>query len=243
MGFSDAGATPDLYIRYTFIFQDGRKKVLELRLDHQTLKLRPPAHSAVPAWAQLSFCQCPNCPLREPAHPHCPVAANLAEPVEAFKDSESFEEVDVEVETKDRKYVKHTSLQRGISSLLGVIMATSGCPILSKLRPMVDTHLPFMNPEETTYRVLSMYLMGQYFAYRRGREADWELKQLLALFEEVRQVNSSFCERLRSVHIKDASINAVTILNTLADLTSLSIEDGQLDRLEGLFRASECEGS
>jgi hypothetical protein len=164
------------------------------------------------------------------------VAAGLVDVVEAFKDSVSYEEVDVEVETRDRTYRKRAPLQAAISPLVGIHMVTSGCPILDRLRPMVDTHLPFMSPAETTYRTLSMYLLAQYFRQRAGKAPDWEMKGLVDFLAEVRRVNGAFCRRLAAIRIKDASLNAVALLNTLGDFTSFTLEIDDLARLEGLFR-------
>ena len=73
--------------------------------------------------------------------------------IHSFKDSISYEEVEVFITTKARTYMKRTTLQKGLSSLLGIYMVTSGCPTMEKLKPMVRYHLPFATEEETKYRV------------------------------------------------------------------------------------------
>ena len=146
-------------------------------------------------------------------------------------------EVDIEITTEARKYVKHTSLQSGISSLIGIYMVTSGCPVMDKLRPMVRTHLPFATGEETMYRALSMYLLAQYFVYKRGQRPDWDLENLAEIYEEIRSVNKSFCQRLSGAHIKDAILNAVVVLNWFAELTDISPRTKNLAEIERLFHA------
>ncbi len=114
-------------------------------------------------------------------------------------------------------------------------MVTSGCPIMSKLRPMVDTHLPFMTASESIYRMISMYLTAQFFLFRMGRKPDWELKEFVAFLEAARDTNAAFCKRLQSIGVKDASLNAISSLNAMGEITRLSLEMGDLARWERIF--------
>ena len=61
---------------------------------------------------------------------------------------------------------------------------------------MVRFHLPFATREETMYRVVAMYLMAQYFRQRNGLEPDWEMADLVHMYEDVTVVNKSFVDRL-----------------------------------------------
>lgn len=227
--------------RYTFAFDDGRRKEFAVDLDYDTLAMIPPQRDMHPGWTELSYRKCPNCPLSEAEHKRCPIAANLVDVVDFFKDSLSYETVEVSVQAHGRTYLKRTTLQEGVSGLIGIFMVTSGCPILNKLRPMVDTHLPFMTSEESSYRMISMYLMAQYFRERQGLRADWELKDLLRFLAEASETNASFCRRLQSLGIKDASLNAMSTLNALGEITSLSIETEDFARWERIFRESYGE--
>lgn len=225
-----------LRIRYAFNLRNGGIKEFDVALD-ESLRLIPKKRKSYPEWTKLSHHQCPNCPLKESEHPRCPIAANLVDVVRFFKDSISWEEADIEITTEARQYRKQTTLQRGISSLLGIYMVTSGCPIMDKLKPMVKTHLPFATPQETMYRAISMYLLAQYFLYRRGRKPDWKLAKLLKTYEAIRIVNRKFTERLGSTGIQDASLNAVIRLNVFADLATMALEEKGLDDIERLFQA------
>jgi len=225
----------EVALAYTFAFGDGSVRRFTARLDYETLGMIAPEKTDLPPWTELSFCKCPNCPLDEAAHPRCPIAVNLVEVVEVFKDSLSYEEVDVRVEAHGRTYVKRTSLQQGVSSLIGIFMVTSGCPILNRLRPMVDTHLPFMSADESTYRMISTYLTAQFFRHKAGKPADWEMKDLLRFLSECRETNSAFCRRLQSLGVRDASLNAMSILNAMGEITSLSIETFDMNRWQRIF--------
>ena len=224
-------------IIYKFTFSDHTVREFHVRLDGETLSLIPQKKSPAPRWTRLSYRQCPNCPLNPKIHPHCPIALNLVNVVEIFKNSISFEEVDVEIITEARNYTRHSDLQSAISSLIGIYMVTSGCPVMDKLRPMVKTHLPFATPEETIYRILSMYLLAQYFVYKEGKKPDWDLENLQEIYEQIQIVNKSFCQRLSEIQIKDASLNAVVSLDSFASLTTFSLELNQLDRIKHLFHA------
>lgn len=226
--------TSPLLFRYRFRFDDGAEREFVLGLDRETLALAGREGSSPPAWTSLDFHPCPGCPL-PPGASHCPIAVNLADVVEFFRARRSFEEVDVTVETEARRYFRRTSTQKGVSSLIGVVMVTSGCPVMDRLRPMVENHLPFMTPEETAYRLLSTYLLAQLFRARRGEPADWDLERLGEFIEPIRRVNMAFCERLTAMGTADASINAVVVLNSLSDFTSFAVGNNQLARLERLF--------
>jgi hypothetical protein len=233
---SDGRPAPLTY-RYTFAFDDGTQRVFTMALDRDTLEMLAPQRSSWPEWTALGYRQCANCPLKPEQSPRCPIAANLVEVVAFLHDRLSYEEVEVTVEGHGRKYVKRTALQHAAASLIGIFTVSSGCPILSRLRPMVATHLPFMTPEESTYRLISMYLMAQFFRHRHGRSADWELQDLVAFLHVAHETNSAFCRRLAAIGVKDASLNALAGLNAMGEMTSLSIEsrDEDLRRLERFF--------
>ncbi|MBI2981199.1 MAG: hypothetical protein HYY44_02685 [Deltaproteobacteria bacterium] len=222
---------------YRFKFPDGSEKPFEVMLDKATLRYVSCRQGSAPSWTGLGFCQCPNCPLDTARVEHCPVAFNLADLIEFFNASLSCDEADVTIETEERTYLKRTSLQRGISSLLGIYMATSGCPILDKLKPMARHHLPFASLEETQYRVLSMYLLAQYFVKKHGEKPDWDLTGLSEIYREIQVVNKAFCQRLQSLKGKDAVPNAVVILNVFAEIVPFVLDQQALQKIEGLFGA------
>jgi hypothetical protein len=196
----------------------------------------------LPDWTRLTHCQCPNCPLNPARHPHCPIAVNLVDIIESFKDRFSTEEAEITVLSDAREYHRHASVQSGVSSLMGLHMVTSGCPIMDKLRPMAHTHLPFATVEETMYRAVSMYLLAQYFRNGRGKTTDWKLEELLKIYEDIRQVNQSFVRRLLSINPLDASINALVSLDCFATVTAFSIVQHSLKGMEPLFQAYLGEG-
>ena len=165
------------------------------------------------------------------------MAANLVDVVEYFKDVKSFEQTDVEIITANRTYSKHVPLQDGLSSLIGLLMPTSGCPHLDKLRPLVHTHSPFSGLDETTYRAIAMYWLAQYFRKQRGLEPDWDLEGLAKIYEAVVEVNRCFHERILDVHVADAGLNALIQLDCYAQFTNRMLLRKNLGAIEKLFRA------
>jgi hypothetical protein len=220
-------------ILYKFQSDDGSEKEFDTILDGKTLELKnnPPPH--LPAWTKLSFNQCENCPLGAEVE-HCPVAANLAGLIDAFKFATSYESVFVVVETPERSYAKQTTVQNALSSLMGIYMVTSHCPILDKLRPMVRFHLPFASATETVYRSVTMYLLAQYFKKQKGKKPDWDLEKLVEIYKEISKVNKGMWNRVSAASSYDANVNALIVLNTFGDALRFSIKKG-LDDLEKLF--------
>ena len=232
---TDTASSKTVFFYYQFTFPNGHIKKFDVRLDPETLNLLDPPRGRHSEWTRLSYHQCENCPLHESQSPQCPAAANLESVLDFFKDMLSYEEVDVEITTPARTYKKHTALQMALSSLIGVYMVTSGCPILDKLRPLVRTHLPFATLEETTSRAVSMYLMVQYFLKKRGKEPDWELKNLARIYEDVKTVNKFFHKRIAKIHIQDAGLNALVHLDCYARFTNTLLLEDDLHEIEKLF--------
>lgn len=221
---------------YKFIFKNGVKREFNIELDSVTLNLIKTGNKACPEWTKLNCFKCPNCILDERKYEFCPIAVNMVDVIDYFSKLVSYESVEVIVTAKERKYIKRVTLQHGVSSLIGIYMVTSGCPIFEKLKPMVRFHLPFASIEETKYRAISMYLLAQYFLYQHGSQPDWDLKKLAEAYENVKVVNESFCKRLRTITGKDANLNALIVLDIFAGSVNFSIDSRMVDDLDYLFK-------
>jgi hypothetical protein len=146
----------------------------------------------------------------------------------------SHEDVDVNIFTTQRITFRKISAQKAVSSLMGLINATSGCPHTIFFRPMARFHLPFADSYETTYRVASMYLLTQYFLKKTGKEADLDLEGLKQIYSDIQMIDQAMIDRLRVAMKKDVLINAVTILDALAKLVPMAIEES-LGEIRHLF--------
>jgi len=222
-------------INYRFDFDDGKSAQFGINLERTTLRYIPETKHKPAAWALLDNNKCTNCTLNEESNPFCPIAANLDHLLGCFKDMNSFEPVTVTVETRERMYQAKTTIQLGLSSILGIYMVSSGCPILGRLKPMVRFHLPFASVEETVFRAVGSYLVGQFIKFRNGNNPDWELKGLHKLYEEIQIVNRCMAERLRSTASKDANINALIVLDVFAQELPYTIEK-HLSLVEYLYK-------
>lgn len=223
-----------LEINYSYTFQDQKRVEFSIVLEKETLSLLNTPAVEPPFWADLEFNRCRVCSLDPAAVRHCPIAVNLAPVVDAFKDFYAYESVQVVATTRERSYSKAATIQEGLSALLGIIMVTSGCPVMERLKPMVRFHLPFAALEESTYRMLSMYLTAQLYRHRKGLPTDWNLNGLDAIYQDVGEVNESFAKRLLAAAKKDANVNAMVNLDCLAKMVPFSVED-LLVEMEGYF--------
>ncbi len=224
-------------IHYHFAFTDGTSSEFNVSLNRITLLAEVP-ESSVPSWCQLQVAQCTNCPLKIEETPHCPLAMTLSPLVGTFSGRTSHDSATVTVTTEERTISTHTTLQRGLSSLLGLLMATSGCPHTRLFRPMARFHLPFSSAEETTYRAAANYLLSQYFC--DGEKRDWQLQGLAESYRALQQVNAGITQRLRQVCEEDAAVNAVILLDLFAKDIPYSIEEA-LEELSPLFKAGICK--
>lgn len=230
------GSSDTITYNYKFKFKNGVEKEFNIELDSVTLNVIQTDKKDCPEWTKLNCFKCPVCPFDERQYAFCPIAVNMIEVVNYFSQCVSYEPVEVAVAAPERKYIKQVTLQHGVSSLIGIYMVTSGCPILDMLKPMVRFHLPFATIQETKYRAISMYLLAQYFLCQHGRQPDWNLKKLAETYENIRVVNESFCKRLRTIEGRDASLNAVVVLDVFADSVNFSIDSRMADDLDYLFK-------
>lgn len=228
---------PDsIRIDYSYLFKGGTRVGFNLCLDKQTLALKLDKKTEPPLWTLLNHKRCENCPLDEKKHLHCPVALNFAYIAEPFKDMLSHENVSVTVRTAERTFSKETTIQMGLSPLIGIIMTTAGCPIMEHLKPMVRFHLPFASLDETIFRMVSMYLLVQYYRHQDGMPAGWNLDGLMKAYAEVSIVNRDFANRLRDAAKKDANINALVNLDCFAAMMPFAAEES-LRNLKPYFGA------
>jgi hypothetical protein len=214
-----------LKFTYSFELQDGKSSRFELQLERESLALIAKDREDLPDWTKLKFHRCSICPLKKRQHKHCPIARNLVGIVEKFADMLSHEKARVTVETEERTYRKDTTVHAGLSSMLGIVMTTSGCPVMEPLKPMVRFHLPFASIEETIFRMTSMYLLAQYLRKQEGLSCDQDLNGLAQIYSDVSKANKDFSERLAQAAEKDANVNALVELDVFASMVQLLDED------------------
>ena len=220
-------------IRYRFDLPDGSRKTLDFRFDPKDFRLRNPAPADPPFWTELEFSQCANCPLSKAEHAHCPAALQMASAVETLKALVSFDTVGVTVRQAERTIYAQTSAQQALSSVLGLIMATAGCPWTDRLRPMARFHLPFASEPETVYRSICMYLLARELD---GADGSTGYAALEALYQNLHLVNRDMSRRLGAATRTDPARNAMALLDAYTTLLPAAL-DSSLEELKPLFGA------
>lgn len=211
-------------IAYQFKLKNGTEKKFDILLDRETLALVREQNEAPPEWARLEFQQCSNCPLNTTLTRYCPIAANLSGIVQEFREMTGPDKATVTVIVKERAYFKAGSIQEGLSPLLGIIMTTSGCPIMEPLKPMVRYHLPFASLDETVFRMISMFLMAQFIRSQSGKKPEWQLEGLSRIYAEVKKLNKDFGQRMRAAARSDANVHALVKLNVFAVMVPIEAQ-------------------
>ena len=221
-------------IQYRFHLPDNSREDFKLEINRRNLELKGNIPERLPRWTKLDFFQCSNCPLDVVSHTHCPLAANIANIVRRFDGLFSFDKIRVEVFTEERQITQHTTVQKGIGSMMGLIIATCGCPHTEFFKPMARFHLPLASTEETIFRATSMYLLAQYYLKKEGSNADFDLDGLVSIYHNMQIVNTAIAERLRAATMTDSSLNALVLLASYAQALPLAIEES-LERIRHLF--------
>lgn len=223
---------PENVIQYDFKFPDGTRWQHSVPLQEQPF----PMEALLPDWTELGFHQCEGCEYRGS---RCPVAVKLIEPFGMMDgDLVSHREVEVTVYTQNRSYVKQTDVQEGLSSLFGLIMATSGCPSMDFFRPLARSHLPFATFDDTLFRVLSAYFLRHHLD--KTSDSGDVVGDLSAIYAEVGRVNRGIIERLRAAALTkgDAASNALIILDAFSMIIPASLEE-KLEELKILFASTK----
>lgn len=225
-----------MQISYRFVTENAVEACFVVELDPATLALKPEARTQLPAWTLLEQDCCIDCKLAGSAVTHCPMATALIDLLAFSSKMDSFSTLAISVTSAEREIRTTASAQRAISSLMGLLIATCDCPDVAWLRPMARFHLPLASEEETLYRATSMYLLAQYFVQKSGAEPDFSLAGLSARYQRLHQINLAMAQRLRVAIERDASVNAVILLDLFAKAMPYSVNESVAE-LEYLFRA------
>ncbi len=220
-------------IHYIFRLPGASEEPFTLQLDPETLELPVMEGSRLPDWCRLDFHQCPHCRNME-GKKWCPAAAHLSGIVHRFTALLSYEKIHLTVITAEREIRQETTIQRAISSYMGLVMAASGCPHTAFLRPMARFHLPLANDRETMYRAFSMYALAQFFIAREKGTIDMEFQGLKQAYEDIQRINQSMVKRLRAGSKKDSSVNALVNLDLYARIIPFVFEES-LEELRTLY--------
>lgn len=224
----------DYQISYRFFANSDHPLPVVLHFDPETFRLILPEDSPRPDWTQLGHRRCPNCPLDDRTT-HCPSALGIAMFLPAFANRVSHEKAVIEVETPVRTFVANTTFQTGMAALIGLVCATSGCPLTRFLRPMARYHTPFADEKETLTRSFAIWLLGRYIAQQQqGSDEALSLQGLKDNYAELSAMNLALSNRMRDSVNRDAALNAVVILDLFAQIAPINI-DGDFEDIADLY--------
>jgi len=241
-----------LRIRYRFDLPDGSQKTLDFLFDAASFRLSNPPPADPPFWTELGFNRCANCPLSAERHSHCPAALQMAAALEPLKALVSFDTVGVTVAQSERTVYVETTAQQAMSSVLGLVMATAGCPWTDRLRPMARFHLPFANEAETLYRSVTMFLLSREIACTapasdaaprepsRSQTEQGPFAALEELYRNLHVVNRDMSRRLGAATNTDPARNAIALLDSYTTLLPAAL-DRRLEELRPLFEAWQTQ--
>jgi len=223
----------NLEYSYLFEFKDGRQQQFDVCFHSQTYKIISPIPQTLPQWTELGQHQCPICPLKTSVEKQCPAAVNIAVVADHYGEIISHKTVNVCVMSPKRTVSSKTTVQRALSSLLGLLIAASDCPHTQFFRPMAHFHLPLASQEETIFRAISTYFLAKYF--KGEKTSVFNLDALKEIYANMQTVNEHLVKRLQTAAGSDATKNAVVLLHLLSCIMPMSLEQS-LDNLRPLFK-------
>lgn len=214
--------------KYYIEFGSGHSLKYSIIIDGHKLLSKPIDKSEPPEWTRLENEQCSHCPLNSQEHTHCPIAKKIFPIITDWNNITSCEDTKVTVQADKRVTSCVTTAHKALSSLLGLLMASSECPHTQFLKPLCRSHLPMASSSETTYRVISYFLIAHYFSDCQVSE-DEQIQKLAKLYENLQTMNSALCNRIRNHLNNDASVNAITLLHALSFILPTSFKQTLLE--------------
>jgi hypothetical protein len=217
---------------YQLIFENNSKLEYSFKIDRNDIREEIDLNEF--PWVYQKIHKCPNCTLSTVKNCICPAAAEIAFFFRDFRFKKSYDKVKLIVKDDEREYFIDCDLQSALNSLLGLRLATSKCPILSKLKYMAFSHLPVASFEETLKRSVGLYMIKQLFISKNGGIPDFELNELDNLYKELKIVNTYLQKRILTSKQNDASVNAINAFFSLSSLVGYSIKD-KLNDIKYIF--------
>ncbi len=216
------------------IFFKSSDYVFEQSITLDDEKFEHPADEQdAPEWCNLEFKKCPNCTLDPIWHKQCPLAVRLI-PFVNLPAIKSYDEVKAEVEMDSKSITCETSAQEAFSSLLGLVMATSGCPHTSFFKPMAWFHQPFSTPEETMYRACTAYLSSCVLRGEISNEGV-SFENLKLIYKNIHEINVHIASRIQNYSNTDSALNAIVLLDLITNDMPIAVDE-DLTELKELFK-------
>lgn len=212
-----------LHVAYRIETPGGRKVEFSIRLNARGLVDELPASG--PLWTRRGRHGCPDCSA---GGEYCLAALAIAPVVEQFHDLGSLQEVHACAEHAGRSSETRCPAPLALASVMGLLIAASGCPKSLPFRAMALYHLPFATAEETLTRAAGFWLLNLW-AERALAVAD-PFARLIEAWGRLEEINIQLGRRLHESCPNDAAPNGVAYLDALAKIGMMAVES----RLEAL---------
>jgi len=217
-------------INYIFELK-GKKSNFYVDVDVDQKDTNRPAK---PKWTELDSHKCSNCPLDSNQVDYCPAALSIVDVVDFFQGSNFNDPMSCTVERGKIKIMVDSKIKDTLYSLIGLRMAVSSCPILSQLKPMARFHEPFSDEIYTTQRIISMFLMKEFFAANLGPIVNLSLDKVVDFYQDINIVNQHLSKRLDLPEISSSVKNCMVVLNSFATSMTILI-DQHLEKLKEIY--------
>jgi hypothetical protein len=213
----------------------GTKIHIPIQLDERGLKRNPEAAADAPEMpAGVSEYMGEDCRACERHYRHCKAETAIVDVAERFDDLHSTDFITTEVTIEGRTVRLESPAPRALASLMGLLMASSGCPRLIPFRAMALFHQPFATAEENVVRAAGFWLIRCWTQGTTTEESPFTALQ--QVWDSLEDVNRHVGEKLLARTTSDAASNGIAFLDVLAKMGTLGL-DSALDMLRPVLTA------
>lgn len=206
-----------LNVAYVVEHDTGEVVEFDLHLDENGLLEGMPESG--PEWAKAGVERCTGCAT---TGTYCRAALSITPVVNAFMSLDSLSTVRTRVKVGDRITEATTPISQVVSSLMGLCMASSGCPRTAPFRAMAVYHQPFATLEETIIRAAGFALLGRWAHGLLADGAD-PFAELIATWADLEEVNLRISRRIQDHCASDASLNGLVNLDMFAKIGGIGL--------------------
>lgn len=222
-------------VHYRLDFEDGASAEFVVDTDLKSREPTPCSGSPY-EWQRLSTHRCAVCPPSMDDEELCPAISAVLDIIEYFNRHPDHSRAKCTVTLPGKTVTADQGLQEALSALIGLRLASSTCPVLSRLKPLARFHNPFVSPYQTVFRAASMHLLGEYFRMQDGGTPDWTLAGLRKYYDDIGEVNVRISQRLKEARESGSSPVSMMILSVFS-VTMSHLFDEHLAILKELYES------
>jgi hypothetical protein len=212
----------------------GTEIHIPIQLDERGLKRSDEERAGLEAPSGASEYMGADCRACERHYGRCKAETAIVDVAERFDDLHSTDRITTEVTIEGRTVSLESPAPRALASLMGLLMASSGCPRLIPFRAMALFHQPFATAEENVVRAAGFWLIR---CWTQGTTTDESpFTALQEVWDSLEDVNRHVGEKLLARTSSDAASNGIAFLDVLAKMGTLGL-DSALDMLRPVLTA------